>query len=393
MISIWSQAIDKARVLKQQSWLFRWTIRMVVLLMVLGAGGLLVMVTGAVPVKASSGHWAITEAILQFAKQRSVSTHTLGITPPKLDDPALILKGAGHFEIGCRPCHGSPELHHPLITHRMVPHPPYLPQTAPNWQPEELFYMVKHGIKFTGMPAWPTQQRDDEVWAMVAFLQAFPRLDAKAYRQLVNGPPTPRHNPAPLSDLEPDLATDSVIKSCNPCHGANGEGRDVAAFPKLAGQRPEYLLASMRAYARGERHSGIMEPIVAGLSNDQLLAIARRYANMKSNQTGAQRDAESIQRGSEIARKGIPKQEIPACVDCHSSGEFTMNPIFPSLDGQFGDYINLQLTLFKENRRGGTSHQHIMATIAKELTKEQMSDVARYFASLKGRAPSAQGNK
>jgi hypothetical protein len=57
------------------------------------------------------------------------------------------------------------------------------------YTPEQLFSIVKHGIKFTGMPAWPVQQRDDEVWAMVAFLRRLPDLDAAGYRRLAYGEP------------------------------------------------------------------------------------------------------------------------------------------------------------------------------------------------------------
>jgi hypothetical protein len=57
------------------------------------------------------------------------------------------------------------------------------------YTPEQLFSIVKHGIKFTGMPAWPVQQRDDDVWAMVAFLRRLPDLDAAGYRRLAYGEP------------------------------------------------------------------------------------------------------------------------------------------------------------------------------------------------------------
>ena len=63
----------------------------------------LVVVSGVVPIKASSGHWAITAAFLDFAKTRSVATHSLGIAAPPLDDEALVLRGAGHYETAvCR---------------------------------------------------------------------------------------------------------------------------------------------------------------------------------------------------------------------------------------------------------------------------------------------------
>src|SRR5688572_17415740 len=182
--------------------MMHYAVTVAVLLTVLGIGGFLVAASGIIPIKASSGHWAITRWFFQFAKQRSVVTHTLTLKAPPLEEPWLVLKGAGHYEFGCRPCHGSPDLRHPRIAQRLLPVPPYLPQTIHRWDREELFYLVKHGIKFTGMPAWPSQQRDDEVWAMVAFLRAFPELDAEAYQRLVHGEAEVSKENVPLADLQ-----------------------------------------------------------------------------------------------------------------------------------------------------------------------------------------------
>jgi mono/diheme cytochrome c family protein len=53
----------------------------------------------------------------------------------------------------------------------MLPQPPDLADVVGEWNNAQLFRIVKHGVRFTGMPAWPMQDRDDEVWAMVAFLR------------------------------------------------------------------------------------------------------------------------------------------------------------------------------------------------------------------------------
>src|SRR5688572_8981643 len=122
----------------------RWLITAAVLMALLGAGGLLAAASGIIPITASSGHLAITEWLLAFSKRRSVATHTLGKEPPSLADPALLLKGAGHFEAGCRPCHGAPDLPRlPRVPQAMLPPPPNLSVVAPSYQPEELFYIVK----------------------------------------------------------------------------------------------------------------------------------------------------------------------------------------------------------------------------------------------------------
>ncbi len=70
---------------------------------------------------------------------------------------------------------------------------------------------------------------------------------------------------------------DKTMQDCARCHGEDGMGRDGTA-PKIAGQSKEYLLATLRGYASGERSSGIMQPIAAPLSDAELDEIASRIA-------------------------------------------------------------------------------------------------------------------
>jgi cytochrome c553 len=365
----------------------RWLVRIVGLLAVLGAGAFLVVVSGIVPIKASSGHWPITAWLLQFAKSRSVATHTLGIEAPALDDPSLVLKGATHYEIGCRPCHGNPDQQTPRIAQQMTPRPPYLPPRVSTWTPDELFYIVKHGIKFTGMPAWPAQQRDDEVWAMVAFLRRFPELTAKEYRRLATGGSAKVNPELPMNDSltlrDPPRA---VSENCARCHGVDGPG--MAAFPKLTGQRPAYLFAALRAFANGGRRSGVMEPIAAALSLGDMRELALYYAGLPqmSPRIPGQQNRLAVERGEAIANGGIRSQRVPACVTCHGPGTAPRNPIYPDLAGQYAEYLVLQLTLFKNQHRGGSPYARLMLPVATRLKSEQIRDVALYYASL---APTA----
>jgi cytochrome c553 len=418
----------------------RWAFRAGALAIVLGAGGFLLAASGIMPIKASSGHWAITAWVLNFSMERSVTTHAWTITAPSLEDEALVLKGAGHYEIGCRPCHGSPELERqPRIALWMTPHPPNLSRQIPLWDANELFYIVKHGVKFTGMPAWPAQKRDDEVWAMVAFLQRLPRMSAEEYRRLARAGAVDAEGDAPLHDLlGPDKKVpEAVTRNCGRCHGIDGTGRGNGAFPKLAGQKPDYFIASMEAYARGDRFSGIMEPIAVGLSREATVELARYYAGLPvnagdqgalgvsaraadvaqerlvlsrsvadttasgpvsagtndflttrvSSRVGGKavddhQARSGVARGREIALNGIPKQRVPACSQCHGPGELRRNPHYPVLAGQYADYLFLQLTLFQNKARGGTSYAHLMQPVGAGLTPEQMRDVALFYQSL-----------
>ena len=365
----------------------RWKRRLLVLAalgVVLALGGFLGAASGIIPIKASSGHWAITEWFLQFSKRRSVSTHTLGMKVPPLDEPQLVLKGAGHYEIGCRPCHGSPALQHPRIAAAMLPPPPYLPPRVPEWDPEELFYIVKHGIKFTGMPAWPALQRDDEVWAMVAFLQEFPELSAEEYEELAKGEAATGDETPPLAGLpESEPALGGLLERCVACHGREGAGRGLGAYPTLAGQKPVYLERSLQAYADGQRHSGIMEPVAAGLNSEQIAKLARYYGGLEARAPSPadEQTATAIERGRAIAHEGIPSQRIPACIGCHGPSPIRRNPTYPLLAGQYAEYLELQLELFKKGHRGGTEYAHLMQMVAGHLESDQIRDVALYYAS------------
>jgi cytochrome c553 len=276
----------------------------------LALGGFLLVASGVIPVKASAGHWAITEWFLRFAMKRSITTHSLGLKAPDLSDPALVLEGATHYAVGCASCHGEPGRPRPRIAARMLPPPPELAARIRESTPERLFYVVKHGIKFTGMPAWPAEHRDDEVWAMVGFLQKFPELDAAGYQRLVQGESPARE---PLETIAPSIGVPvAEAQACARCHGQDGQGRNDGAFPRLAGQRTEYLRNALEAFARGKRHSGTMEPVATALTAETVERLVAHYAGLPAQiQTPADApSSDAIERGRAIAHEGI---RISAC--------------------------------------------------------------------------------
>lgn len=350
-----------------------WLLRGGALAAALAALGFLVMVSGVIPLRASSGHWAITEWVLSFTMRRSVATHSLGIdAPADLRAPGLVLRGAGHYESACRFCHGAPGARMPVVPAAMTPHPPPLQQTARELDAEELFYVVKHGVKLTGMPAWPAQQRSDEVWPVVAFLLELRDMDAAQYRSLTRPA-------APAGDGVPDV----VRTACIRCHGADGQGRLEGAFPRLAGQREAYLGASLAGYARGDRESGIMEPIAARLTPEERREAARYYAALPPMRATA---GASSELGARIARDGIPEQKLPACRGCHGPAAAARRDVYPRLAGQQAWYLRDQLALFRAGERGGgTRYAPLMREVAShELSDAQIRAVADHFASLGG---------
>ncbi|GHB01218.1 c-type cytochrome [Modicisalibacter luteus] len=78
--------------------------------------------------------------------------------------------------------------------------------------------------------------------------------------------------------------------------------------------------------------------------------------------------------------------------DCHGPRSGPNNPYYPELAGQYADYLALQLSLFKSEKRGGTAYVRIMHSAAKGLDESQMRSLALYYASLgqePGNTPSA----
>ena len=340
------------------------------------AFGALVVIAGIVPIRASSGHWRITAIFLDFAKTRSVSTYSWGIEAPPLDNESWILTGAAHYETACVPCHGSPDRTIPPVAEAMTPRPPQLNPRIARWQPEELFSIVKHGIKFTGMPAWPAQQRDDEVWAMVAFLRRMPQLDSGAYRRLVYGETANAE-----SALDPESPPRAIREMCSRCHGRDGTGRIAGAFPSLAGQRSAYLLASLRAFRERKRFSGIMGEIATKLSDPAMREIAAYYERLPPRDAEASIDEGSVMRGQAIATSGVPERDIPACRECHGPIASRKNPAYPKLSAQHHAYLTSQLRLLQQRRRGGTLNVDLMHVFVNRLRQDEIHDVARYYAT------------
>ena len=339
-----------------------------------------VVAAGLVPITASSGHWPITEWFLHFAMRRSVVTHALLIEEPgELDRPALVVRGAGHYETGCRECHGAPGDRLPPVPHAMTPHPPELASRVPTWRARELFYIVRHGVKFTGMPAWPAAGRDDEVWAVVAFLRQLPGMSITQYRALALGADN-----ASADAENPDVPP-VVSEHCARCHGTDGGGRD-GAYPKLSGQRLGYLVRALERYAGGGRQSGMMEPVAATLTENQRVEAARFYAALPPPQPVPAHDPDVLAHGEQLVRLGHPPRGIPACADCHLPAGERVNDAYPMLAGQYPDYMVNQLLLMQARARGGSEYLHLMHEFVDDLDRDQMEAAATYLAAQSARS-------
>jgi mono/diheme cytochrome c family protein len=162
-----------------------------VLVTVIVAYALLILVgigfiySGTYDIGADTHHWGLTYRVFETARVRSIKAHASSIAVPAgLGDPAKVVAGVSHYAEHCAVCHGAPGVERGDLAEGLYPRPPNLAQTAQSYTPAELFWILKHGIKMTGMPSW-ADHNDDELWATVAFLQELVEMSPQDYAKLI----------------------------------------------------------------------------------------------------------------------------------------------------------------------------------------------------------------
>lgn len=99
----------------------------------------------------------------------------------------MVAKGGRHYRESRQTCHAGPGAERGEMARGLRPAPPELAREATHWSSAELFWIVKHGIKMTGMPAWGESHGDEDLWTIVAFLERLPKLSPKEYHELTSG--------------------------------------------------------------------------------------------------------------------------------------------------------------------------------------------------------------
>jgi mono/diheme cytochrome c family protein len=152
-------------------------------LVVLALGGVAFIGSGVYNIGADDHHTKIVLAIIEQLRDRSIAARSKLIEARYVEDPQLIALGAQRYSMLCVGCHLAPGVTKSDVRQGLYPHPPNLAQGELQ-EARRAFWIVKHGIKMSAMPAWGKTLDDETIWNVVAFVRKMPDMTPETYQQL-----------------------------------------------------------------------------------------------------------------------------------------------------------------------------------------------------------------
>jgi mono/diheme cytochrome c family protein len=166
----------------------RWALLAVALLVLVVAAAVGIY-AGLYNIAADVPHTQPVYWFLETVRDRSVAARARDIVVPNdLTDQTRISRGAGQYADMCSGCHLAPGMKRTEISQGLYPRAPELRRKT-DLTPAEQFWIVKHGVKMSGMPAWGVTHDDGLLWDVVAFVRKLPELTPEQYETLVKNAP------------------------------------------------------------------------------------------------------------------------------------------------------------------------------------------------------------
>jgi len=175
-------------------------------------------------------------------------------------------------------------------------------------------------------------------------------------------------------------AGEGKIAVCLACHGPNGNSL-VPIFPKLAGQRAQYIYKELTDFKKGDRKNDQMSPQVLPLNDQDFQDIAAYYSTQQQA-PGATADAAVAELGERIYRGGNPAVGVPACSGCHGPKGMGIGAAkFPRIAGQQAQYVDSTLKGFRAETRTNDPNG-MMRGVANRMSDQEIAAVSQYVQGL-----------
>jgi mono/diheme cytochrome c family protein len=158
-------------------------------LVVLAAFAGIFIYSGVYNIGADAPHSRVVYSLLNELRDRAVKYYAGDIKPPAdLNDPRRIAAGAGLYNEMCTGCHWGPGLERSELSQGLYPPAPEFAR-GDDLSPAQQFWVIKHGVKLSAMPAWGKTHNDELIWDMVAFIRQLPKMNGEQYRAAVASAP------------------------------------------------------------------------------------------------------------------------------------------------------------------------------------------------------------
>ncbi|HEY2144943.1 MAG TPA: cytochrome c [Steroidobacteraceae bacterium] len=155
--------------------------------LLLAGGAALFIESGVYNIGADDHHTQPVLAIIEQLRERSIAVRASSIEAYDVSDPQRVAAGGRRYAALCVGCHLAPGVPKSDIRPGLYPHPPNLAQ-GEELESRRAFWIVKHGIKMSAMPAWGKTLDDMAIWDVVAFLRKMPGMTPEAYQRMTAAP-------------------------------------------------------------------------------------------------------------------------------------------------------------------------------------------------------------
>jgi mono/diheme cytochrome c family protein len=146
-------------------------------------GGAAVFIgSGVYDIGADDHHTKPVLAVIEQLREHSIEARARSLEVHTVSDPARIAVGGQHYSALCATCHLAPGVTKSDIRPGLYPHPPNFAQGDIQAE-RRAFWIIKHGIKMSAMPAWGKTLDDAAIWELVAFVRKLPTMSPETYSE------------------------------------------------------------------------------------------------------------------------------------------------------------------------------------------------------------------
>jgi mono/diheme cytochrome c family protein len=235
----------------------------------LGAGvaaGAAFIYSGVYDISATEQHTVPVYWLIEATMRRSVHVRSSHTPVPDLSSATRVRRGLSLYHVHCERCHGGPGVAPESFALGLTPAPANLTDTARRWDAADIHWVVKYGIKMTGMPAWQYRLQESEIWDIVAFVhndlrQLSPadyRMHVRETVQAVQASPVSRQRSAVNAQEGKRAIQQYACATCHYIPGITGATKPVG--PTLRGMAARSFIAGVLSNTSENMVAWLMSP-------------------------------------------------------------------------------------------------------------------------------------